>query len=236
MQKKPLLIAVEGADKSGKRTQVLEICKYLESRGIPVETIDFPRYNRSPWGDMAAAYLRGEYGEVMDIPAEYKMLPYALDRADFQAQLRSFLDAGKWVVFDRYAYSNLFSVAQNPPELWDEKIRYLETLEFDWLNIMRSDHNIYLALDAKISHSLRNTALKDYQKQQANLDIHERNLDLLASVAKAYHYVAARDPAHWTVINQMQPDGSRMTISEVSAVIFKQIDKLIDANQQDKLI
>ena len=236
MQKKPLIIAVEGTDKSGKRTQVMAICEYLRTRGIPVETMDFPRYHRSPWGDMAAAYLRGEFGEVMDVPPEYTMLPYALDRADYQVQMREHLNAGKWIVFDRYCYSNLFSVAKTAPELWDEKIKYLETLEFDWLNIMRPDHNIYLSLPAEISHALRNQALKNYQKHQADLDIHERNLELLANTTRAFHYAAARDPEHWTVVEQIKPDGTRMAIDEVSAVLFEKIDRLIEMNQEELLL
>ena len=39
------MIAVEGTDKSGKHTQVMNIINYLRERRISAETLDFPQYN-----------------------------------------------------------------------------------------------------------------------------------------------------------------------------------------------
>lgn len=39
------MIALEGTDKSGKHTQVMNIINYLRERKISAETLDFPQYN-----------------------------------------------------------------------------------------------------------------------------------------------------------------------------------------------
>ena len=39
-----MIIAVEGADKAGKHTQVMKIVDYLNGRGIATATLDFPHY------------------------------------------------------------------------------------------------------------------------------------------------------------------------------------------------
>ena len=93
---------------------------YLRAHGIAAETLDFPQYNAF-FGRMVRDYLNGKFGATRDLPAEYTMLPYALDRLQHQPQIATWLRDGKWVILDRYTYSNAFSVAKCPREQWDEK-------------------------------------------------------------------------------------------------------------------
>lgn len=218
------LIAVEGADKAGKHTQVAKIIEYLRANGVAAETLDFPQY-KAYWGKFVKDYLNGNFGEIRNLPAEYTMLPYALDRQAHMPKIQKWLDSGKWVVLDRYAYSNAFSVAKCTPELWQSKIDYLEDMEFNQLGIRRPDHNIYLYLDPQIAFGMRNQGLKEYQNGQP--DIHERDYDLLHNVSKVYHKIARRDPANWTVVDEMKPDNTRMTIDEVFCALRPVIDKLL---------
>lgn len=222
--KKPLVIAVEGADKAGKHTQVMKICEYLTSLGIANETLDFPQY-KSFFGRVVKDYLNGNFGGVQDLPAEYKMMPYALDRLQHQNKIKEWLDSGKWVVFDRYTYSNSFSVAQNPEHLWDSKIKYMEELEFNQLNLIRPNHNFYLYLDPKIAFAMKDQGQKEYQNGKA--DIHERNYDLLYNVSKVYRKIANENPKEWDIIDEMLPNGGRMNPDEVFEILRKRIDILI---------
>ncbi|MCL2629816.1 MAG: hypothetical protein FWD33_04015 [Alphaproteobacteria bacterium] len=219
----PPLIAVEGADKAGKRTQVLKIMEYLRGRGIDCETLDFPQYKKF-FGILVKNYLNGEYGAVNDLPSEYAMLPYALDRQQHQDLIRGWLDSGKWVILDRYSYSNLFSVAKRPMSEWKGKIQYLEELEFTQLGIRRPDHNIYLYLDPNIAYGMRNQGLKEYQNGKP--DIHESNLKLLSDVSKCYCQVAEMNPSDWTVIDEME-QGGRLSIDEVFDRIRPKLDEFI---------
>ena len=219
-----MIIAIEGADKAGKHTQVVKSVGYLDTNGIPTAAIDFPQY-KSYWGLFAKKYLNGEFGPIRELPAEYTMLPYALDRQAHMGKIKGWVDAGKWVVLDRYTYSNVYSIAKLPRDQWSEKISLLEDMEFNQLGIIRPDLNIYLSIPPEISYAMRNQGLKEYQNGKP--DIHESDLSLQRNVALVYKLAAARDPQHWVVINEIKPDGTRMTPDEVFACIRPILDNFI---------
>ena len=218
------LIAVEGADKAGKHTQVMNIVNYLQSQNIPVQTLDFPQY-KAFFGRFVRDYLNGKFGATRDLPAEYTMLPYAMDRLQHTPMIKHWLDTGHWVILDRYTYSNAFSIAKTPRDQWDSKIDFLENLEFTNLGILRPDYNIYLYLDPRVAYEMRNTGLKEYQNGKP--DIHESDFQLLYDVSNVYRHIASRQPKNWTVVDEMRPDGTRMSIDEVFAAIRPTIDGFI---------
>lgn len=218
------MIAVEGTDKAGKRTQVKKIIGYLKSKNIQAETLDFPQYKEF-FGKIIANYLNGKFGPVRDLPAEYTMMPYALDRLQHQPKLREWLNTGKWVILDRYTYSNSFSVAKCPCTEWVEKIKLMEEMEFKHMGIIQPDHNIYLYLDPQISYDMRTQGLKDYQNGAA--DLHESDLKLLKDVASVYIHIARNQPDKWTVIDEMKTNGKRMDAEQVFAKIRPVIDNFI---------
>ena len=218
------LIAVEGADKAGKHTQVMNIVNYLRSQGVPVQTLDFPQYSAF-FGQFVRDYLNGKFGPTRDLPAEYTMLPYALDRQQHTPLIRNWLNSGNWVILDRYTYSNVFSVAKTPRDQWDNKIDFLEKLEFEQMGILRPDYNIYLYLDPRVAYEMRNTGLKAYQNGKP--DIHESDFQLLYDVSNVYRHVASRNPRQWTIIDEMRPDGTRMAIDQVFDAIRPTIDNMM---------
>ena len=220
------MIAVEGTDKAGKHTQVMNIMKYLQSRGIAAETLDFPQYNAF-FGRLVRDYLNGKFGATRDLPAEYTMLPYALDRLQHQPKIAEWLRDGKWVILDRYTYSNSFSVAKYPRDQWAQKIQFMEDLEFNQMGIIRPDHNIYLYLDPRISYNMRHAGLKQYQNGRP--DIHESDFKLLYDVSNVYKQIAAANPKKWTVVDEMRNDGTRMGINEVFAQLRPVLDNFISA-------
>ena len=224
-----MIIAVEGADKAGKHTQVVKTVNYMQEHGIPTETLDFPRY-KSYWGRFTKRYLNGEFGPTRDLPAEYTMLPYALDRQAHMPKIKGWIDSGNWVVLDRYTYSNVYSIAKLPRDQWNKKINHLEDMEFNQLGIIRPDLNVYLSLPAVVSYEMRNQGLKEYQNGKP--DIHESDLTLLTDVADVYKMVAARDPENWVVINEIKPDGTRMNPDEVFACMRPFLDKLISSKSR----
>ncbi|MBR2392929.1 MAG: hypothetical protein IKB05_00355 [Alphaproteobacteria bacterium] len=218
------LIAVEGADKAGKHTQVMNIVNYLKSLGIPVQTLDFPQY-KAFFGRLTRDYLNGKFGATRDLPAEYTMLPYALDRQQHMPLIKGWLDSGNWVILDRYTYSNAFSIAKTPREQWDSKINFLEDLEFTNMGILRPDYNIYLYLDPRVAYEMRNTGLKEYQNGKP--DIHESDFQLLYDVSNVYRHIASRNPGQWTIVDEMRADGTRMNIDQVFDVIRPTIDGML---------
>jgi dTMP kinase len=51
------LIVVEGADGAGKATQVKMLLERFRGEGIPVETLEFPRYEDSFFGSYIKEWL-----------------------------------------------------------------------------------------------------------------------------------------------------------------------------------
>ncbi len=223
-KQKGFLVAVEGADKAGKHTQVVKAIEYLRSQGIMAETLDFPQYDTF-FGGIAKDYLNGKFGAIRDLPAEYTMLPYALDRMKFAPKIMSWLDDGKFVILDRYVYSNSFSVAKSHKWEWNNKIQYMEDLEFVHLGNPRPDHNIYLYVDPVISYNMRKEGMKAYQNGRP--DLHESDFKLLHDVSNVYKYIAQKNPQTWTVIDEMKENNRRMSVDEVFAKIQPALDNLI---------
>lgn len=227
--KKGLMIALEGTDKAGKHTQTLKILEYLRQNNIRAETLDFPQY-KAFFGRLITDYLNGKFGATRDLPAEYTMLPYALDRLQHQPIIKKWLDDGKWVVLDRYTYSNSFSVAKLPKDKWQEKINFMEDLEFNQMGIIKPDYNIYLYLDPKIAYAMKNHGLKQYQNGKP--DIHESDFQLLYDVSNVYKTIAKQNPNTWTVIDEMKPNNQRMSIDEVFGCIKPVIDNMIKSHSR----
>src|ERR1019366_6507631 len=100
------LIALEGIDGSGKRTQLDLLARELDARGLATMRISFPRYESS-FGKLVARYLNGEFGSLKAVDPHLSALLYAGDRLEAKAELESGLAAGKIVLADRYICSKL---------------------------------------------------------------------------------------------------------------------------------
>jgi dTMP kinase len=101
-----MLILIEGTDSSGKSTQSALLMKELQAMGKDVEKVKFPAYD-TPFGEMVARYLRGEFGKLNEVPPEVASLLYTIDRYQFKDALFKKLGEGKILVTDRYLQSNI---------------------------------------------------------------------------------------------------------------------------------
>ena len=84
-----MIIAVEGADKAGKHTQVVKTVNYMQEHGIPTETIDFPQYD-TPIGKEIQKVLNGE----IVLSAEESMELFAKNREEQMPQINEWIQAG----------------------------------------------------------------------------------------------------------------------------------------------
>jgi dTMP kinase len=148
------LIALEGIDGSGKRTQLDLLAHDLEARGLPTLRISFPRYESS-FGKLVARYLNGEFGTLEKVDSHLSALLYAGDRLEAKAELESALSAGKIVVADRYIGSNLAHQSERvPPERRDEFLAWLKRLEYGLYELPVEDLVVYLRVPAVEAHRL----------------------------------------------------------------------------------
>src|SRR5262249_55741829 len=113
-----VLVAVEGIDQSGKRTQVERLAARLRAEGFAVRTFAFPAYD-TPIGQCLRRYLAGE-GEM---GVELRQLLFAANRWEVKPAIEAALAAGEVVVIDRYSGSGLaYGLAQGMDLDWLEAL------------------------------------------------------------------------------------------------------------------
>src|ERR1700732_4651830 len=114
MAQRGKLIALEGIDGSGKRTQLELLSRALDARGFATVRISFPRYE-SFFGKLVGRFLNGDFGSVNQVDPHLSAMLYAGDRFEAKDELESALAAGKIVLADRYIGSNLAHQSERVP-------------------------------------------------------------------------------------------------------------------------
>ena len=154
MRPRGKLIALEGIDGSGKRTQLDLLAHALETRGLSLLRIGFPRYD-SCFGKLAGRYLNGDFGPLETVDSHLSALLYAGDRFEAKDEIESALAAGKIVLADRYIGSNLAHQTERvPPEQRDEFLAWLKHVEYDIYGLPVEDLVVYLRIPAPEAYRL----------------------------------------------------------------------------------
>ena len=183
------LIVIEGLDGSGKATNAALLEGYLKEKGHTVKKITFPVYE-SDSSAPVRMYLSGQFGKKPgDVNAYAASALYAVDRfASYRTDWKADLDAGAWVIADRYTTSN--AVHQASKLEGDERDGYLEWLydfEFDKIGLPRPDAVIYLDVPPAVSQKLIEGR---YAADNSKKDIHEQDVEYLEHCRSAAIYAA----------------------------------------------
>jgi len=99
---RPLLVALEGLDQSGKQTQAARVAARLTAEGRAVTLLSFPDYDTAIGAELGRA-LRGERG----YGPELMQLLYVANRYEHAPAIVAALAAGGVVVCDRYLASSV---------------------------------------------------------------------------------------------------------------------------------
>ncbi|MDZ7739824.1 MAG: dTMP kinase [Bacteroidales bacterium] len=221
------LIVIEGLDGSGKSTQIKKLGEHFNDRGLEYEFIHFPRTAAPYFGELIARFLRGEYGQVNEVDPYLIAMLYAGDRKDIATDIFSWLDEGKYVLLDRYVYSN---IAYQCAKIEDEKERkklkkWILDLEFSHFGIPLPSVNIFLDVPFEFTAGkLRNNRSgtdRDYLR--GNNDIHESNLGFQRTVRQVYLNTAEEDNS----LEVIDCTDGHDSMSEPGE-IFKRIIKLLE--------
>jgi dTMP kinase len=183
------LIALEGIDGSGKRTQLELLAHELKLRGLATALISFPRYE-SFFGKLVGQFLNGNFGSVNQVDPHLSALLYAGDRLEAKNEMESALAAGKIVLADRYIGSNLAHQSERvPAEKRDEFVSWLRHLEYVLYGLPAEDLVIYLRVPAVEAHRL--VGLKSARAYTAlQRDILEADISHLEQTALIYDRLA----------------------------------------------
>ncbi len=220
------LIVIDGADGSGKGTQVALLVEKLRSEGYKVALFDFPMYE-THFGKIVGRALKGEFGDFLKLNPYIGSMPYTLDRVAAKPLLDLALLHYDFVICNRYTPSN---IAYQSAKLSGKKavdfIEHMEKSEYDVLGLPRPDLILYLSVATSISFRLIEEKNKrEYLGKKGSRDMLEANLEYQRRVSQQYKKLAERDPKSWRVINCM--DGKRlMNREEIASIIFSALDHL----------
>src|SRR5213079_220917 len=197
MRARGKLIAIEGIDGSGKRTQVELLAKVLRARGYSVYATGFPQYD-SWFGKMAGQFLNGELGPLESVDPHFSALLYAGDRFEAKPRLETALNNGQIVLADRYIASNLaHQTARVTPEKRAAFVEWIEHLEYRIYGLPPEDLVVYLRVPAVEAQKL--VALKSARSYTSSQkDLQEASLRHLEDAAAMYDALSRRP--NWNTI------------------------------------
>ena len=191
------LIAIEGIDGSGKRTQVDLLEKALVAAGHAVFSTGFPQYD-SWFGKMVGQFLNGDFGPLETVDPHFSALLYAGDRLEAKFRLETALKLGKIVLADRYIGSNLahqtarVSAADRPGF-----VEWIEHLEYKIYELPRETMVLYLRVPPRQAQELvARKSTRSYTKVKQ--DLQEASLRHLEDAAAMYDQLARR--SSWRTI------------------------------------
>ena len=191
------LIAIEGIDGSGKRTQVELLEKALVSSGHVVYSTGFPQYD-SWFGKMVGQFLNGDFGALETVDPHFSALLYAGDRFEAKPHLETALSQGRIVLADRYIASNLaHQTARVPAEDREAFISWIEHLEYNIYNLPRESLVLYLRVPPREAQQLiARKSTRSYTSVKQ--DLQEASLSHLEQAAAMYDQLSRRP--NWATI------------------------------------
>jgi dTMP kinase len=188
------LITIEGLDGAGKTTLATALAPALAERVGNVELL------REPGGVAAAERVRELVKDPdLEISDRAEALLYAAARAQLVAQkLRPLLQAGTWVLLDRFVDSSL-AYQGGGRRLGVDAVREVnrfatEGLEPDRTLLLRLDHD----------------TLRERQRARAQVPdrLEREGEEFFVRIAGVYDALAAAEPERIRVIDAAQPPGA----------------------------
>jgi dTMP kinase len=221
------LIAIEGIDGSGKRTQMdlLHGAIAAGEGGHSVYSTGFPQYD-SWFGKMVGQFLNGELGPLEAVDPHFTALLYAGDRFEAKPKMEAALNEGKIVLIDRYIGSNLaHQTARVVPEKRDEFRRWIEHLEYGIYELPREDLVLYLRVPPTEAQKL--VAQKSKRSYtNAKQDLLEASLRHLQDAAAIYDQLARNTP--WVTIECFDAtSGSMRSVKEIAREVLSAVEYLL---------
>jgi len=197
MKPRGILIAVEGIDGSGKRTQVALLKKALAERGHSVYSMGFPQYD-SWFGKMVGQFLDGQLGSLEIVDPHFTALLYAGDRFEAKPRIEAELKRGSIVLADRYIGSNLaHQTARIPAGKRAEFLNWIEHLEYKIYGLPRESLVLYLRVPPMEAQFLvARKSARSYT--DAKKDILESSLRHLEDATQMYDLLSRRP--NWATI------------------------------------
>src|SRR5690606_6671874 len=185
-----VLIAFEGIDGAGKRTQTRRLEERAAAAGLKAASVSFPRYRQTLAAAAIEDYLSGSLGDIASVPPRFAAAMYALDRYESLEHLRLLLAGHDLVVVDRYVASNLaYQGARIPEARREDFIRWLFALEHRVLGLPLPDLTIFLDVPVDLA-ARRIGRRREGGEAAVSADIYEQSQVYLEQCRETYRFVA----------------------------------------------
>lgn len=187
-----MFITLEGPEGSGKTSQTAQLADFLSQLGHDVLTV------REPGGSDIGEQIRGVIMAMKNtaMNPRTEILLFLASRAQFVEEIvRPALDAGKWVLCDRYADSTLaYQGYGHQVDL--EVLRQLLKFATGGLT---PDLTLLLDIETQTGLARKRKAGGEWNRLDAYPpEFHQR-------VRQGYLELAQQDPQRWVVIDAGQP-------------------------------
>lgn len=195
-----LVIAIDGTDASGKKTQSDILAENLKNKGLKVVEVSFPDYD-SESSTLVKMYLGGKFGENPDDTNAYAASSFfAVDRyASFVMNWKAdYLEDNTVIILNRYTTSN--AVHQmckiDDDSKKDAFLDWLYDYEFVKLGLPVPDLVFFLDMPPECAQELLNGRC---DSTGAVKDIHEKDTEYLLRAYNAANYTCKK--WGWTKVN-----------------------------------
>ena len=191
-----MIIAIEGSDQAGKKTQTAMLAKALKSQKIKTAVFDFPDYS-TVIGKEIDAYLHGK----RKFSPEIIHYLYAANRWEKVEEIKKSAAKNSILIMNRYYHSNIvYGIANGLKEKW------LESLD---ASVPKSD--LVIVLDVSQTES--------FSRKKSKRDKFEKNKLFLKKISQIYRKLAKKHK--WKIIDA---SGTKQeTHKEILKIIFKKI-------------
>ena len=191
------LIAIEGIDQSGKRTQTRLLAQQLRKDRYRVSTISFPIY-----GSRTGRDIRAFLDRKQSYPPQAVHMMYSLNRWENISVIKKLVDHSDFLIADRYTPSNLaYGVSKGLDRKW----------------LMELDRglpqpNLIIILDVPVPAS--------FKRKSEGRDTHESSKRYMTRVRQNYRSLARR--YGWKVLDgTMPPDRVHLEVLELVRERFR---------------
>ena len=191
-----MIIALEGSDQAGKKTQTAMLSKALKAQKIKTAVFDFPDYS-TIIGKEINNYLHGK----RKFPPEIIHYLYAANRWEKLEEINMSATKNSILIMNRYYYSNLvYGIANGLKEKW------LQNLED---GLPKAD--LVIVLDISQGES--------FSRKKSKRDKFEKNKEFSKKISQIYRRLAKKH--RWKLIDA---SGTKQeTHKEILKIIFKKI-------------
>ena len=191
-----MIIAIEGSDQAGKKTQTTMLAKSLKAEKIKTTVFDFPDYS-TIIGKEINNYLHGK----RKFPPEIIHYLYAANRWEKLEEIKKSTVKNSVLIMNRYYHSNLvYGIANGLKEKWLQKLEE---------GLPRAD--LVIVLD--ISQT------KSFLRKKSKRDKFEKNKDFLKKISQTYRRLAKKHK--WKLIDA---SGTKQeTHKEILKIVCKKI-------------